>query len=291
MIPAAFDYYAPASLADAIGFLSSHQDEAKLLAGGQSLIPLMKLRLASPCYLVDLGRIPGLSYIREDGTPTMERQIAIGALTPYAHLEESDLLRRLCPLLIQTASVVADVQTRNRGTLGGSLANADPSADMPAAVLALEAKIKVAGPEGERWVKAEEFFMGLFTTALSPNEILTEIRIPLLAGFTSAYLKAAPKAGGFAIVGVAVSLKESTDRTCEEIRIGVTGLTERPFRARATEAALRGKVLERSVIDAAAATVTEQVDVFDNVHASSAYRSYLARLYVRRAIQAARRLP
>ncbi len=288
MIPAPFAYMAPSSLDEAIGLLSSHGEEAKLLAGGQSLLPLMKLRLVNPRYLIDLGRLPGFSSIRENSEASSEGRITIGAMTPYCQIEESDLLRERCPLLPQTASVVADVQVRSRGTIGGSLAHADPTGDMSAAVLALEAELKAVGPRGARWIRAEDFFVGFFTTALSPDEILTEIRVPVLTGRSAVYLKAAHKAAGFAIVGVAVSLREGEGRMCDDIRVGVTGLTDRPFRARTVEEALRGRRLEERVVAEAAATVTEGIEVLDDVRASAAYRSHLARLYTGRAIAAAR---
>src|SRR3990167_2483004 len=181
-----FEYFAPKSLEEALALLSTHRDDAKLLAGGQSLLSLMKLRLANPKVLIDLGRIADLDYLRADG-----EKLNIGARTTYAQIKESELLRNKCPLLPKTASVVGDAQVRNRGTLGGSLAHADPHGDMPAATLALEAELKAVGPNGSRWIKADDFFVTMFTTALAPDEILTEIRVPALNGERIAYLKAA----------------------------------------------------------------------------------------------------
>ncbi|MPZ13731.1 MAG: xanthine dehydrogenase family protein subunit M [Chloroflexi bacterium] len=302
MIPAAFEYSAPASLDEALALLSAHGDEAKVLAGGQSLLPLMKLRLATPGHLVDLTRIPGLNRIEQDGVPSAGDQripvpvasrlqrpmLSIGALTLYCQIEESTLLRQACPLLPQTASAVADVQVRNRGTIGGSLAHADPAGDMAAAALALDATLRAVGPSGERWIPAAEFFTGFFTTALAPDEILVEMRVPVLEGWTTTYRKAAPRASGFAIAGVAVCLRKGPDETCQEIRIGVTGVTERPFRAHAVEDALRGKPLVASVIEEAAEAVAEGVWIAEDVRASAAYRAHLARIYASRAIQGAR---
>lgn len=290
MIPAAFEYLAPTSLEEALSLLSSHGEDARVLAGGQSLLPLMKLRLAAPSHLIDLGRIPGLTFI---GRAVDEERggIAVGAVTPYYQIEESDLLRRECPLLPQVASVVADVQVRNRGTLGGSLAHADPTGDMPAAALALGSQVKAVGPRGERWIRAEDFFVGFFETVLAPDEILTEVRVPVLSGWTTAYLKAAPRASGFAIVGMAVCLRQGEDHTCEDIRIGVTGVSEKPFRAYAAEEALRGKSLDKGAIEEAAAAIIEGLWVMDDVRASAAYRLHLARLYAARAIEAARDAP
>jgi carbon-monoxide dehydrogenase medium subunit len=277
-----FEFFSPANIEEAVSLLSSYRDEARLLAGGQSLLSLLKLRLANPKCLIDLGRISGLKYIREENN-----RIAIGALTTHADIKGSDLLQKRCALLPKTASVVGDVQVRNRGTLGGSLAHADPHGDMPAAILALEGAIKAVGPRGERWIKAEDFFVTLFTTALEPDEILTEIHVPCLDGERGVYLKAARRPSDFAIVGVAVRLKMRSDETCERISIGVTGVTERPYRGLAVEKALRGRKLEAKVIEEAAVQVTDGVDVVEDVNASQGFRTHLARLYTARAIKAA----
>ena len=289
MIPPKFEYLAPASLSEAAEFLASHPGDAKLLAGGQSLIPVLKLRLASPAFLVDLGRIGGLNYIREEpGAGAKPGTIAIGAMTTYAEIKQSALLRQKCPLLSHTVAVVADVQVRNRGTLGGSLAHADPSADMPAAVLALGGELKAVGPKGERWIKVADYFKGMFATALTPEEILTEIRVPVLTGQGSAYLKAARRATDFALVGVAVRMRVGKDERCEEISIGVTGVTDRAYRPVGVERALQGKRLEPKTIEEAASTVVQGVDVMGNIHGSAEYRAHVARVYVARAIAAAR---
>jgi aerobic carbon-monoxide dehydrogenase medium subunit len=282
MFPNRFEYFSPASLEEALALLSTHHDDAKLLAGGQSLISIMKLRLANPRYLIDLGRIGDLNYLRNDGD-----KISIGALTTYAQIKGSEPLKTRCPLLPQTASVVGDVQVRNRGTLGGSLAHADPHGDMPAAALALEAELKAVGPNGSRWIKADDFFVTLFTTALAPDEILTEIRVPVLDGEKSVYLKAARRPSDFAMVGVAVRLKVGADQTCEKICIGVTGVTDRPYRAAGVEKALRGKKLAPKIIEEAAAEVTDGIDVIEDINASKGFRSDLARLYTARALQSA----
>ena len=282
MFPNRFEYLSPISLEETLALLSNHRDEAKLLAGGQSLISLMKLRLANPKYLIDLGRIADLNYLRDDGD-----KISIGALTTYAQIKESEPLRNKCPLLPQTASVVGDAQVRNRGTLGGSLAHADPHGDMPAAILALEAELKAVGPNGARWIKADDFFITMFTTALAPDEVLTEIRVPALDGERSAYLKAARRPSDFAMVGVALRLKIGPDQTCEKIAIGVTGVTDRPYRSVSVEKAIKGEKLTSKIIEEAAAQVTEGIDVMEDVNASKAFRSHLARLYTARAIESA----
>ncbi|HWO40177.1 MAG TPA: FAD binding domain-containing protein, partial [Candidatus Eisenbacteria bacterium] len=201
MIPAQFEYYCPRSLEEAVRFLAAHRDDAKILSGGQSLVPLMKMRLAKPGYVVDINRLPGLNGIQEEGDGLL-----IGALVTHAQIEDSELLARQCPLLPQTAATIADVQVRNCGTIGGSIAHADPAGDMPAAVLALEAEIRVVGPRGERAIKAEEFFLGLLMSALEPDEIVTAVRVPRIGSEKTAYLKAAPRSSGFAVVGVAARL-------------------------------------------------------------------------------------
>jgi len=283
MIPPKFEYVAPTSVAEAAKFLAAHPDDAKLIAGGQSLVPVLKLRLAKPGYLVDLGRIAGLSYIREDAG-----KIAIGGMTTYADIKASALLREKCPLLPETATVIADVQVRNRGTIGGSLSHADPSADMPAPILALGAELKAVGPKGERWIAVDDYFQGMFATALASDEILTEIRVPVLTGQRSAYLKAARRATDFALVGVAVRMRVGKGDVCEEIAIGVTGVGDKAYRASAVERALQGKRLEPKAIEQAAAGAVDGVTPLGNIHGSSEYRANLAKVYVARAIAAAK---
>ena len=283
MIPATFEYYSPRSLREAIDLLSAKED-VKILAGGQSLVPLMKLRLAKPKHLIDLGRIPGLNTIKEQGD-----SIFIGALTTHAELESSELLRRRCPLLPQTASTIGDVQVRSRGTIGGSLAHADPAGDLPAAVLALGAEIKAVGPRGERWIRTEDFFFGLLMTALGPDEILTDIKVPVLERARTAYLKAAQRTSGFAVVGVAACLKLDPAGGCEEIALGITGVTDKTYRPDDVETRLRGKKLETKLIEEAASGVCRNVDVLDDINGSKEYRTHLARVYTFRAIEAALR--
>ncbi len=283
MIPPAFDYMTPATLDEAIHALASHGEDVKLLAGGHSLLPMMKLRLAGPKLLIDLSKIPGLGGTKQEGD-----KITIGALTTHYQIESSELLKENCPLLPQTARAIGDVQVRNRGTIGGSLAHADPAADMPAAILALNGELRVRGSKGERSIQASDFFLGLMTTALNPTEILTEIRIPVLSGRCgTAYLKVPQKASGFAIVGVAVWLRVDNNGRCEDIGIGVTGLNAKPFRAGRVEGRLRGEKLAPNLIEEASSQVIQGVDPLDDLHASAAFRSHLARVYTARAIQKA----
>jgi aerobic carbon-monoxide dehydrogenase medium subunit len=283
MIPAAFDYIAPQSLDEVVRVLADHGEEAKLLAGGHSLLPLLKLRLAAPKLLIDLSRIPGLGNISQDG-----EQIVVGALATHYQIESSKLLATKCPLLPQTARAIGDVQVRNRGTIGGSLTHADPSADWPAAILALGGELKLLGPKGERRLAAEHFFLGAMTTAIEPNEILTEIQVPTLARRCgSAYLKMAQQASGFAIVGVAVWLRIDTKGRSEDIGVGVTGLSEKPFRARPVEERLRGNKLSPKLIEESASQVAEGIDPLEDLHASAKFRAHLAQVYTGRAIQEA----
>ena len=283
MIPPAFDYIAPQSLDEAVRALVAHGEEAKLLAGGHSLLPLLKLRLANPKLLIDLSKIPGLSNISQQ-----DDKIVVGALTTHYQIESSELLKTKCPLLPQTARAIGDVQVRNRGTIGGSLAHADPSADWPAAILALGGELKLSGPKGERRIAVEEFFLGAMTTGVEPTEILTEIRVPVSPRRCgSAYLKMAQQASGFAIVGVAVWLKVAQDGRCEDIGVGVTGLSEKPFRARTVESRLRGNKLTPKLIAESAAQVAEGNDPMEDLHASAKFRTHLAQIYTSRAIEEA----
>jgi carbon-monoxide dehydrogenase medium subunit len=283
MIPASFDYIAPQTLDDAVRALAEHGDDAKLLAGGHSLLPLMKLRLAQPKLLIDLRRVAGLRGISQQ-----DDKIILGALTTHYQIESSDLVQKKCPLLSRTARLIGDVQVRNRGTIGGSLTHADPSADWPAAILALGGELKLSGPKGERRVAAAEFFLGPLTTAIESTEVVTEIRVPILSERCgSAYLKMAQQASGFALIGVAAWLKLGRSRIVEDIGVGVTGLSAKAFRARAVEERLRGNKLTPKLIEESASSVVEGGDPLEDLHASANFRSHLARVYTSRAIQEA----
>jgi carbon-monoxide dehydrogenase medium subunit len=284
MIPAPFDYQVPATLEEAVSLLAADPDGAKVLAGGHSLIPAMKLRLAQPQLLVDIARIKSLAYIREDGN-----QILIGATTTHYQLESSELLQQICPLLPACARSIGDVQVRNKGTIGGSIAHSDPAGDWPAAVLALNADLVLVGPGGERIVKAVDFFVDLLTTDLQPGEILREIRIEKPSGrFGQAYQKVPHPASGFAVVGIAVHLAMNDDGSCKAAQIAVTGVGAKAYRAQAVEAALAGKNLDEQLIAAAAGHVCDGVDPNADLYASGEYRCHLAQVHTRRAIQAAK---
>lgn len=283
MIPAQFDYEAPATLDEALSLLAGDPDGAKVLAGGHSLIPAMKLRLAQPQLLVDIARIKSLAYIREEGD-----QILIGATTTHYQLESSDLLQNICPLLPACAGAIGDVQVRNKGTIGGSLAHSDPAGDWPAAALALGAELVVKGPNSERTVKADSFFIDLLTTDIQPGEILREIRIKKPSGrFGQAYQKVPHPASGYAVVGVAVHLALNADGSCAAAGVGVTGVSTKAFRAQGVEAALAGSSLDDQAIAAAAAKVCDGINATTDLYASSDYRRHLAEVHTRRAIKAA----
>lgn len=282
MMPAAFTYAAPATVAEALALLREHPG-ARLMAGGQSLLSLMKLRAASPPMVVDLGRIPGLFYIREEG-----EHLAIGAMTTHTEIAASALVQQKARALAEAAEAIGDLQVRNRGTIGGSLAHADPAADYPAAFLALEGSAVVQGTLGARTIPADGFFTGLFATALTPGEILTEIRIPLKPAITgSAYRKMKHPASGFAVVGAAAVLRTGGNGEGPQVRLAITGAAPHAFRAKAVEAALAGKALDEATVRAAMERAAEGVDLLDDLAADAAYRAQLVRVYGRRALLAA----
>jgi aerobic carbon-monoxide dehydrogenase medium subunit len=281
MIPSAFEYLAPTTLQEALALLSTHKDEAKVLAGGHSLLPMMKLRLAAPAYVIDLGHIPNLAYIRESNG-----RLQIGPLTTHYMVESSDLLRQRLTALPEAAGMIGDVQVRNRGTIGGSLAHADPAGDLPAVMQMAEAQFKVVGPGGERTIPTEQFFVDLLTTALGPDELLTEIQVgapPARTG--TAYMKVFQKASGFAIVGVAAQVTLGTDkRRCQTARVGITGVAAKAFRARVVEQALEGRAMDEATITAAAGHASDGVEALSDLHASGDYRLALAQVYTKRAL-------
>jgi len=280
MTPDQFEYFAPSSLAEAASLVRDLGDDVKVLSGGQSLLGLLKLRLSSPRHIVDLGRIGGMDDLRQEGDA-----LVIGAMVTYAHLRTSPLVNAACPLLSQAAAVIGDVQIRNRGTIGGAIAHADPASDMCAAVLALDGRLKLVSARGERWVDASSFFVTVYTTALARDEILAEIRVPAIPDWKSAYLKAARRPSDFALVGVAVRA-QLHGRTCADIAMAVTGVSDRVFRVRSVEEALKGRPLDAPRIREVAAGSLEGVDVAGDVHASTEYRTQLARVYVARAVEA-----
>jgi carbon-monoxide dehydrogenase medium subunit len=283
MIPSSFEYHSPKTLEDAFRLLERHGDEAKLLAGGHSLLPLMKLRLAAPRFVIDIGRLHALRYIREENG-----RIAIGALTTHAEVEHSALLRAKCPLLPETAAEIGDIQVRNCGTLGGSLAHADPAADYPAAILALDAEIVASSKAGARVIPASEFFVEMLTTQLRPGEILTEVRVPVSAkGSGSAYVKMPQPASGFAVVGVAARVLLGPGGKLTDVALGVTGVGPKAYRASAVEKALRGKKSNEKLLARAMKSIAQGVDPLADLHASAEYRREMAAIIARRAFERA----
>ncbi len=275
MIPAPFDYQRASSVDEAVGLLAEHGDEAKLLAGGHSLLPLMKLRLAQPAVLVDIGGIGDLSFVSDgpDGT------VRIGALTRHHDLAGSDLLRDQVPLLAEVAGQIGDPQVRHRGTIGGSIAHGDPASDLPAALLALRATLVVRGPGGEREIAADDFFTGFLETALAPDEVLTEVRVPAVPGAGWAFEKFNRRAQDWAIVGVAAVLTDGATGP----GVGLVNMGSLPLRAAGVEEALRSGA---AVADAAA-RADEGTEPPNDLNASPEYRRHLARVLVRRALEAA----
>jgi aerobic carbon-monoxide dehydrogenase medium subunit len=282
MIAAQFDYKRANTLDEALSLLAQNED-AKILAGGHSLIPAMKLRLAVPSLLVDIGRIKDLAYIREENG-----QIQIGAATTHYQIESSDLLKKICPLLPDCAGHIGDVQVRNKGTIGGSVAHSDPGGDWPAAIIAVNAEMVAVSKNGERVIKADDFFVDLMMTALEPGEILREIRIDKSNGRTGqAYTKMHHPASGFAVVGVAANITLNGEGGCQSASIGVTGVSAKAYRAKGIEAGLNGAKLNDETISAAAAHATDGIDVSGDLFASAEYRKHLATVYARRAINEA----
>jgi carbon-monoxide dehydrogenase medium subunit len=284
MYPAQFDYHTPGSLKEALDLLGKHKDDAKLLAGGHSLLPAMKLRLARPAHLVVLRKVPGLTGIREDGG-----SLVIGAMTTHYAVESSSVVKSKCPVLAATAALIGDPMVRNMGTIGGSLAHADPAADYPATIIALNAEMVVEGSRGKRTIKVDDFFKGLMTTAVGGDEILTEVRVPALAANQSAsYMKFPHPASRFAVVGVAAVLTIDGGK-CTKASIGITGAGTRAVRAKGVEAAITGKALDAASIQAAADKAPDGVDVQADLQGSVDYKKHLLKVFARRAIEAATR--
>lgn len=283
MIPRAFDYHDPASADAALALLTELGDEAKLMAGGQSLLPMMKLRMASPAHIVDLWRVRGLDAIRIEGD-----EIRIGALATHRALEDSELLRERCPLLAKAAATIADPQVRNVGTIGGAAAHADPSANYSPALVALGAKLVLRSREGERVVPAAQFFKDFFLTELRPTELITEVRVPALGeGDGWEYVKLSRRAPDFALVSVAALVRADGKRVCSRADVVLGAVGPVPLRASAVEAALRDKPIDRLDAAEAARATALGPNTLSDVHADSAYRKEVAPVCVRRALEAA----
>jgi aerobic carbon-monoxide dehydrogenase medium subunit len=280
MIAHEFEYSSTTQLTEALTLLA---DGAKPLAGGMSLVPMMKLRLATPEHVVDIRRLKELNHVT-----VSPEGVRLGATLSHHQVEASEVLRAVCPLLPKTASCIGDVQVRNMGTLGGSVAHADPAADYLAALFALEAKIKLASASGQRVISISEFVTDPFTTSIEPGELLTEIIVPTeAAGTGTAYVKMSQPASGFAIVGVAVRIRKSAQGTVDFVRVGITGVGPTAYRAAGVEDKLNGTTASDADIKAAAAQSAEGIDATTDLNASSEYRKHLASVHTARAIRAA----
>ena len=280
MIPPAFEYLRPKTLPEAVAMLQQHGEDAKILSGGQSLIPMMKLRLARPSHLIDINRVTGLSYIKEDGG-----FLKIGGLTRESELEASDLIRKKYPLLMDTATVIADPQVRNMATVGGNLAHGDPANDHPATMMALGAQIVATGAKGERMIPIDDFFVTLFTTALQHDEILTEIRVPVPAPKSSgAYFKLERKVGDFATAAVAVQLTLDGGGAIQNIGIALTNAGATPIRAKAAEDALRGKKPDAALIAQAAQLAMDAAQPSADLRGPVEYKKGLVKEFTKRAL-------
>jgi carbon-monoxide dehydrogenase medium subunit len=283
MIPGSFDYHAPKTLPQALELLGRFGEEAKVLSGGQSLLPLLKLRFAQPAHLVDIGRIPGLDYIKEEGG-----FLKIGALVREATLEASPLVQSKYAILVDTAAVIADPIVRNLATVCGNLAHGDPANDHPATMLALGAAVVVTGPKSSRTIPITQFFTGIFTTALQPTEVLTEIRIPVPpAGSGGAYVKLERKVGDFATAAVAVHIVLSAGGTCDQVGIGLTNVGLTPIKAIQAEAALKGKRPDAATIKQAAELAAAAAQPSDDLRGSAEYKKDLVRVLTGRALRRA----
>jgi carbon-monoxide dehydrogenase medium subunit len=283
MIPPAFEYLQPNTIPEAITLLQQHGEDAKILSGGQSLIPMMKLRIARPAYLIDINRISGLSYIKEDGA-----FLKIGGLTREAELEASQLIRTKYPILIDTALVIADPQVRNLATVAGNLAHGDPANDHPATMLALGSQVVATGSGGERVIPIEEFFLSLFSTALQPDEILTEIRIPLAPPHSGgAYFKLERKVGDFATAAVAAQVTLDANGVVQKVGIGLTNVGPTPIKAKKAEDFLRGKKLDGASIRQAAQLAADEAQPSSDLRGPADYKKGLIKELAKRALSRA----
>jgi len=281
MYPTSFEYLAPKSKSEAVELLTQYGDEAKVLAGGQSLVPMMKLRVARPKYLIDINRIADLAYVREENG-----KLHCGTMTRHVQMEESPLLKEKIPMLSQAASVIGDAQVRNRGTLGGALVEADPSGDWGPVVLALNAQMKCVGSQGERLISATDFFTFAYTAALESNEILTEIIFPVPnGGSVGTYAKLERVAGDFAIASAAVQMRLDSDGVCRSIGVGVTGGASVPQKAFSVETLLSGKKITPEIINEAAHIVQEDADPIEDLRGSAAYKKKALAAILKRALR------
>ena len=280
MIPSSFEYSAPSTLSEALKMLNELGDEAKILAGGHSLIPMMKLRFAEPEHLIDINNIPGLSYVKEEGG-----YLKIGSMTREVEVEESDLIAEKFPIFCDAAKLIADPQVRNWGTIGGNLAHGDAANDHPAIMIALDAELEITGQNGSRWVSINEFFMGFYTTAVQDGEILTAIRIPSASGKNgNSYHKNERKVGDYATAGVAVNITLDGSGTCTAAGIGLTNVNPTPLKAERSEQALIGSKLDDAVIMNAAQYASEDCNPSDDLRGSVDYKRRIVKVLTKRMI-------
>lgn len=283
MKPAPFDYFAPTGLQEALTLLERHGEEAKVLAGGQSLIPLLNMRLARPKAIIDINRIASLSYVREDNG-----SLRIGALTRHRMVESSTTIREQCPLMAEAIRWVGHIEVRNRGTIGGSLVHADPAAELPTVVTALGGEIKLVGPKGDRTVKPDEFFVSFLTTALDSSEILAEVRLPIWPSRTGcSFQEINRRHGDFAVVAVAVLLLLNDKKECENSSIVLAGVGPTPLRAKRAEALLARQRISRELVEKAGELAAEDSDPPSDVHGSADYRREMVKVMTRRGLQEA----
>ncbi len=284
MKPAPFEYHAPDSLEQALGLMNRYADGAKVLAGGQSLVPAMNFRVVQPSVLIDLNRIAELSYIQEDGD-----RMRVGAMARERHLEFDSLIAKHVPLLSEAAPFIAHPQIRNRGTIGGSIVNADPAAELPVLMLALNARLKAKNVSRERWIDARDFFAGMFTTALEPDEILVEIELPFMPPRTGwSFMEVAPRAGDYALMGVAVLVTLGDDGKCENVKFVYLNAGDGPVDAKEAADILAGEEMNDQLIDVVAEHASEkEISPFGNVHTSPEYQRHLAKVLTKKALKQA----
>ena len=284
MKPAPFEYHVPDSLEQALEFMHQHAGEGKILAGGQSLVSAMNFRVVQPGVLIDLNRVAELSFIREEGAA-----IRAGAMTRERHLEFDSSIAKRIPLLTEATPFIAHPQIRNRGTLGGSIVNADPAAELPVLMLTLSARLKAKNVSGERWINAQEFFVGMFTTALEPDEILVEIELPFMPALTGwSFMEVAPRAGDYALMGVAVLVTLDESGKCNRAKLVYLNAGDGPIEAREATKLLENEALSDKLIESAAALASEkEIHPFGNIHTSSDFQRHLANVLTKKALKQA----
>ena len=284
MKPAPFEYHAPDSLEEALFILHNSGGDAKILAGGQSLVPAMNFRVVQPSALIDLNRVPEMGYIREDG-----ERLRIGAMTRERQLEFDESIVKRTPLLHEAAPHIAHPQIRNRGTIGGSIVNADPAAELPVLMLTSQARLKARSSSAERWIEAKDFFVGMFTTALEPDEILVEIEVPFIPARTGwSFLEVAPRAGDYAMMGLAALVTLDAEGNCQNAKLVYLNAGDGPVEAKEAAQLLSGQILSDEAIDAVAEAASgHEIDPFGNIHASVVYQRHLAKVLTKKALQIA----